>query len=64
MANKPVWSEGLLLSQHHMQQQDRYHEALLRERMQGVRHYDWGITDLEIEIRPMWDEPPCQAQRS
>jgi len=51
MANKPVWSEGLLLSQHHMQQQDRYHEALLRERLQGVRHYDWGITEIEIDDR-------------
>lgn len=51
MANKPVWSEGLLLSQHHMQQQDRYHEALLRERMQGVRHYDWGITEIDIDDR-------------
>ncbi|MGC4088536.1 MAG: type VI secretion system baseplate subunit TssK [Polyangiaceae bacterium] len=51
MANKPVWSEGLLLSQHHMQQQDRYHEALLRERLQAVRHYDWGITEVEIDDR-------------
>jgi hypothetical protein len=23
-------------------------------------HADCGITDLEIEVRPMWDEPPCQ----
>ena len=23
-------------------------------------HADCGVTDLEIEVRPMWDEPPCQ----
>ena len=25
-------------------------------------HADCGITDLEIEIRQMWDAPPCQPQ--
>jgi len=49
--NKPVWSEGLLLSQHHMQQQDRYHEALLRDRLRAITHYGWGITELEIDER-------------
>ena len=33
MASKPIWTEGLLVSQHHFQQQDRYHETLLRERL-------------------------------
>ncbi|HEY8943219.1 MAG TPA: type VI secretion system baseplate subunit TssK, partial [Polyangiaceae bacterium] len=51
MPNKPVWSEGLLLSQHHMQQQDRYHEALLRDRLRAITHYGWGITELEIDER-------------
>jgi hypothetical protein len=23
-------------------------------------HAQCGIPDLEIEVRPMWDEPPCQ----
>jgi hypothetical protein len=23
-------------------------------------HAECGVTDLEIEVRPMWDEPPCQ----
>ena len=23
-------------------------------------HAECGIPDLEIEVRPMWDEPPCQ----
>lgn len=49
--NKPVWSEGLLLSQHHMQQQDRYHEALLRDRIRAVTHYGWGLSEFEIDER-------------
>lgn len=51
MPNKPVWSEGLLLSQHHLQQQDRYHEALLRDRLRAITHYGWGVTELEIDER-------------
>jgi type VI secretion system protein ImpJ len=47
--NKPVWSEGVLVAQHHFQQQDRYHEQLLHERLRGIVHYDWGITELEID---------------
>ncbi len=51
MARKPVWSEGLLLSQHHLQQQDAYHEDLLRVRLRAVSHYPWGISDLKIDER-------------
>ena len=36
MPNKPVWSEGVLVSQHHFQQQDRYHEQLLADRVRGI----------------------------
>jgi type VI secretion system protein ImpJ len=49
--NKPVWSEGLLLSQHHVQQQDRYHEALLRDRLRAITHYDWGVSEMEVDER-------------
>jgi len=51
MPNKPIWTEGILLSQHHFQQQDRYHESLLRDRLQAVIHYDWGVTELELDDR-------------
>jgi type VI secretion system protein ImpJ len=50
---KPLWTEGLLVSQHHFQQQDRYHEGLLRERLKGIRHFDWGVMDLEIDDRAL-----------
>jgi type VI secretion system protein ImpJ len=51
VSKKPVWSEGLLLSQHHLQQQDLYQEGLLRERLRSVAHYDWGISELEVDER-------------
>jgi type VI secretion system protein ImpJ len=53
MPQKPVWSEGVLVSQHHFQQQDRYHEQLLRDRVSALAHYDWGITALEIDTRAL-----------
>ena len=51
MVAKPIWTEGLLLSQHHFQHQDRYHEELLSDRVGSVVHYPWGITGLEIDSR-------------
>ena len=51
MAHKPLWTEGLLVSQHHFQQQDRYHESILRDRLEAISHYDWGVTELEIDER-------------
>jgi type VI secretion system protein ImpJ len=53
MPQKPVWSEGVLISQQHFQQQDRYHEQLLRDRVSALAHYDWGITELDIETRAL-----------
>jgi type VI secretion system protein ImpJ len=53
MPQKPVWSEGVLVSQHHFQQQDRYHEQLLRDRVSALVHYDWGITELELDMRAL-----------
>jgi len=50
---KPIWTEGLLLSQHHFQHQDRYHEDLLSDRVGSVVHYSWGITGLEIDERAL-----------
>lgn len=51
MPNKLIWNEGAYVWQQHFQQQDRYHESLLRERLQAVAHYDWGVKDLEIDAR-------------
>jgi type VI secretion system protein ImpJ len=49
MARKPIWTEGLLISQHHLQQQDQYFEGLLQDRVRAISHYDWGISELKID---------------
>ncbi len=46
--NKVVWSEGMFLQPQHFQQQDRYFERLVRERVAALRPYGWGITELRI----------------
>src|SRR5690349_216120 len=51
MTRKPIWTEGLLVSQHHFQQQDQYFEGLLQDRVRAVSHYDWGISELKIDER-------------
>jgi type VI secretion system protein ImpJ len=51
MTRKPIWTEGLLVSQHHFQQQDLYFEGLLQDRVRAVSHYDWGISELKIDER-------------
>ena len=38
-----VWSEGMLVSPQHLQQQDLYHERLLDERIAALSPYRWGV---------------------
>jgi type VI secretion system protein ImpJ len=44
-----VWSEGMLVSPQHMQQQDLYHERLLDERISALSPYRWGVVSVEID---------------
>jgi type VI secretion system protein ImpJ len=46
---KVVWSEGLFLRPHHLQQSDRYFERLLENRVRQVTPYPWGFSRLEID---------------
>lgn len=52
-AKKPVWTEGLFVTQHHFQQLDRYHEGLIGERLRAVSGSDWGISHLEVDERAL-----------
>lgn len=47
--NKVVWSEGLFLRPHHLQQNDRYVEGLVESRTRHVTPYPWGFSTLEID---------------
>ncbi|QYO65791.1 type VI secretion system baseplate subunit TssK [Leptolyngbya sp. 7M] len=43
-----VWNEGMLLTPHHFQQWDNYHEELLNSRIRSMMPYEYGILDLRI----------------
>lgn len=47
--SKVVWSEGLFLRPHHLQQSDRYIEGLVESRTRHVTPYPWGFSALEID---------------
>ncbi|HKP60899.1 MAG TPA: type VI secretion system baseplate subunit TssK [Polyangiales bacterium] len=46
---KVVWSEGLLMAPQHLQQQDRYHEALLCDRLDAMHPFNWGVVKVELD---------------
>src|ERR1700684_1843766 len=47
--SKVFWSEGLFLRPHHLQQNDRYVEHLLEQRIGHATPYPWGFSSLEID---------------
>ncbi len=45
---KIVWNEGMLLTPHHFQQFDNYHEELLNSRVRSMMPFDYGVLDLRV----------------
>lgn len=45
--SKVVWSEGLFLRPHHLQQGDRYLEHLVESRTSQITPYPWGFSEVE-----------------
>ena len=45
---KVVWNEGMLLTPHHFQQLDNYHEERLNSLLRSVVSYGYGVLSLEI----------------
>jgi type VI secretion system protein ImpJ len=45
---KIVWNEGMLLTPHHFQQWDNYHEELLNARFRSALPFGYGVLDLQI----------------
>lgn len=44
-----IWSEGMLLSPQHFQQETLYHERLLAARLNAIHPHNWGVVEVEIE---------------
>ncbi|MFP5261293.1 MAG: type VI secretion system baseplate subunit TssK [Blastocatellia bacterium] len=45
---KVVWNEGMLITPHHFQQWDNYHEDILNSRLSSLVPYEWGMLDLQV----------------
>ncbi|MBX3244394.1 MAG: type VI secretion system baseplate subunit TssK [Acidobacteria bacterium] len=45
---KIVWNEGMLLTPHHFQQFDNYHEELLNSRVNSAMQHNYGVLDLQV----------------
>lgn len=48
-----VWSEGLLMSPQHLQQQDLYHERLVGSRLDALEPLNWGVVSVEVDRRAL-----------
>jgi type VI secretion system protein ImpJ len=48
--SKVVWSEGLFLRPHHLQQNDRYLEHLTETRTRHTTAYPWGFSHIEVDL--------------
>ena len=46
--SRVAWREGMFLRPQHLQQQDRYIDALVRARTAALRPYPWGVSTLAI----------------
>ncbi|ATB37711.1 protein ImpJ/VasE [Cystobacter fuscus] len=53
IAQRVVWSEGMFMSPHHLQQLDLYHENLLDLRLAAVEPYPWGVSALELDMEAL-----------
>ncbi|QNQ09575.1 type VI secretion system baseplate subunit TssK [Sphingomonas alpina] len=47
--NRVAWHEGMFLRPQHFQAQDRFTEAQLRARVDTIRPWPWGLTELVID---------------
>ena len=48
-----VWSEGMFMSPHHMQQQDLYHENLVEARLGTLLPHTWGVLLQEFDMEAL-----------
>jgi len=47
--NRVLWSEGLFLRPQHFQQQERFIEQLLEQRVRHIQAFGWGFTELAFD---------------
>ena len=47
--NRVAWREGMFLRPQHFQAQDRFFDAQIRSRVDGVQSYAWGFTEVVVD---------------
>lgn len=47
--DRVIWTEGMFLRPQHLQQQDRYFDTQLRERVRVLHRHGWGVRQLRID---------------
>src|SRR5262245_31548208 len=47
--NRVVWSEGMFLRPQHFQQQARYFERIIHQRVESVRAFAWGVVECTLD---------------
>jgi type VI secretion system protein ImpJ len=47
--DKPLWHEGLILTQQHFQQQERWTEFSLRQFAGAALAHAWGTLEVEVD---------------
>src|SRR5215468_8830485 len=47
--NRVVWSEGMFLRPQHFQQQARYFERIVHQRVESVRAFAWGLVECTLD---------------
>jgi type VI secretion system protein ImpJ len=48
-----IWSEGMFMSPHHLQQLDLYHESLVETRLGSVCLYPWGVVSMQFDMEAL-----------
>ncbi len=43
-----LWSEGMFLTPHHLQQWDRHHDHTLQQRLRAIEALGWGLCEIRI----------------
>ncbi len=47
--NRVVWAEGMFLRPQHFQQQTRYFERIIHQRVESVRAFAWGVVECTLD---------------
>lgn len=63
LENKVVWERGVLMLPQHLQQMERYQEALGAARMDALQPNAWGVLELQLDEHALRDKKVIKLDR-